>query len=103
MSTETHPEAAGLAETIWLADDRWQHGIGAGGFAPPETAWDQALAHAALSWLAARLTDDDVVEAVADALVMDPLSSGFSTQIEPVRRAARAALAAAADVIGGER
>jgi hypothetical protein len=58
-------------------------------------------ADAARAHIASVLADEATVEVVADVLVMDPILSGFSTQIEPVRRAARAVLAVLTERIGG--
>ena len=102
MSTEKHPEAAGLAEALYNAEgfhaaDSWAtetSAITRGRY--------EAQAAAALSWLTARLTDDDVVEAGAEAVIR---RAGWDPKFVKgtYYRDARAALAAAAGVIGGER
>ena len=57
----------------------------------------------ALSWLTARLTDDDVAGAVAETIYDTPLYMGFGGNATEAERLARTTLAAAAAVIGGDR
>ena len=69
---------------------------------PPWSSIHEHREHMALSWLTARLTDDDAVEAAAKA-IRDVRQLHWQTVHEgDCIRDARVALAAAADVIGGE-
>ena len=116
MSTETHTEAGRLAEELEtaLASDDAEiismlnaaagstliHAHLAGNIVHPAA---QVAAEAALSYLTARLTDDDVVEAAGEAIYDTPLYMASGGNATEAGRLARASLAAAADVIGGER
>lgn len=94
MSIETHPEAAGLAEVIRHVTDLWDEPLDEVRDVPQIVNAVLAAGYHRL----ARLTDDDVVEAAAEAMAdrngWDSVTAVYYDDI-------RAVLATAAAVIGG--
>jgi len=98
--TAPHTEAGTLAEVLHALEcDCGTTDVGS-----------RVAEHAALSWLSARLSADDVVEAAARAIATIDGSKCFEQEFAHsasdrawYRDEARAALRAAAAVIGGER
>lgn len=108
MTTTPSTETSGLAEAIRSADALNADGDLTCGCGVSSAVWHYPCrAAAALAWLTQRLTEDDVMEAAAKAILRDEIDLGEAVDEwdeadqEWLRSNARAALTAAAALVGG--